>query len=102
MEFHHSPLSNGWFLISILGLIFVYPIWSIAESWGFLMLVFFLIIFIASFVSGTRAPLLEPFIQKLAVHEEHRGKRYPDTHLHHGMIPKKKYHMHRSKRMKKK
>jgi hypothetical protein len=52
------PLSSGFMLTSIVGAvvsgIYVYPK---SSSWGFTLLLFFILMLIASFISMTYAPL---------------------------------------------
>lgn len=98
MEYHHGPLSNNWFLFSIFGLLFNYPIWALSPAWGFTLLVFFLIMFIASYVSAMRAPLVNGFDDPLAVHQIHLFSNYPDTDSHHGLIHEEKVELHPWKR----
>ena len=97
-EAHHGPLGNGYVLLSLLGFLLGFAIWSLSESWGFLLILISLITFIASFISATRAPLLSDEEMELAIHEKYAGNRYPDTGLHHGMIKKGKYMHSRHKK----
>ncbi|MFP4524416.1 MAG: FUSC family protein [Candidatus Woesearchaeota archaeon] len=94
MQPHHSPLSNTYVLLSIFGMIVAAAIWSLTPSWGFLILLFSIITFIASFISAVRAPLKSDEEIELAVHERYHGRRYPDTDLHHGHVPAQKKYLH--------
>lgn len=94
MQPHHSPLSNTYVLLSIFGMIVAAAIWSLSPSWGFLILLFSIITFIASFISAVRAPLKSDEEIELAVHERYHGRRYPDTDLHHGHVPAQKKYLH--------
>ena len=94
MQPHHSPLSNTYVLLSIFGMIAAAAIWSLSPSWGFLILLFSVITFLASFISAVRAPLKSDEEIELAIHERYHGRRYPDTGLHHGQVPRQKKYLH--------
>jgi len=52
--FRTTPLSTGFFLVSIIGFfVGTYIIYPISKTWGFTFALFFIIMFIASFVSMT-------------------------------------------------
>lgn len=78
----HPPLSNGFMIASIIGLVFTIYLWGISSTWGFLFLIIFIILFVASFISAVQAPLDSDHDIELAVHEKYGGRRYPDTELH--------------------
>ncbi|MBD3209678.1 hypothetical protein GF367_04675 [Candidatus Woesearchaeota archaeon] len=91
---HHAMLSNTYVLLSIFAVMLAFVVWSLSPSWGFLLLLVGIIVFIATFISAVRAPLLSDEEMELAVHEKYHGRRYPDTHLHHGHVPKTKKVVH--------
>ncbi len=65
------PLSSGFMATSIIG--FFVSIWFImdySEPWGFTFMVFFLILFIASFVSMNRAMPIPEHMEELAIHKK--------------------------------
>jgi hypothetical protein len=90
----HGPLGNSWFLVSIFGLLLAFSIWKLTPEWAFLIMLFSVIIFLSSFISAVRAPLLSDDEIEIAVHEKYHGRRYPDTDLHEGHLPKKKKLVH--------
>ena len=71
-----APLSGGFFLVSIFGfLISVIYIMDISETWGFSFALLSVMMFIASFISMTKAPVDEQLhLERLAVHEEIHNK----------------------------
>lgn len=55
-RFHAAPLSSGFFVVSILGGIFTFLYYDdIGASFGFTLLLFFVILLIASFISMEKA-----------------------------------------------
>jgi hypothetical protein len=91
---HHGPMSNNWVLVSFFGIIIAVSIWKLSSGWAFLLILFSIIFFLASYISAIRAPLDSDADIELAVHERYSGKKYPKTDLHHGMIPKTKKIVH--------
>lgn len=91
---HHSVMSNNWVLISFLGIIIALSIWKLTPAWGFLLVLFSIILFLGSYISAIRAPLMSDEEIELAVHEKYHGRKYPDTDLHHGHITKHKPIVH--------
>ncbi|MBN1275576.1 hypothetical protein JXA12_04780 [Candidatus Woesearchaeota archaeon] len=91
---HHAPLSNTYVLLSIFGMLLAYVIWPLSQTWGFLLLLCSIIMFVSSYISAMRAPLMNDDEIELAIHEKYRGRRYPDTDLHHGHIPGRKKYAH--------
>jgi len=60
MAFKAAPLSNGFMVASMLGFIISAVYWSfgrISETWGFTFCLVFVMMFIASMVSMTKAPV---------------------------------------------
>jgi hypothetical protein len=90
----HGPLSNAYVLLSMLGFAVGLTIFNFTPSWGFLLVFVSVLTFLASYISAVRAPLMTDGELELAVHEKYHGRRYPDTDLHHGMIPKTKKMVH--------
>ena len=77
-EFEAAPLSSSFVLFSMLGLlislIYVYPV--ISPKFGASFTLIFLIMFISSFVSMTKAPMGdEEYLNDLAIHEHHKHVR---------------------------
>lgn len=68
----YAHLSAGFMLTSIIGfLISAFFVNKISESWGFTLMLFFAIMFIASVISMTKAPYMNKEYQdELAVHEQ--------------------------------
>ena len=91
---HHGPLDNSWVLISFLAIIIAVSIWKLSPSWGFLLVLFGVIVFFSSYISAVRAPLMSDEEIELAIHEKYHGRRYPDTDLHDGHLPKHKKYVH--------
>ncbi len=87
---HQRPLSNTALIIGFLGIIMSLWLWQYSISWGFTLLLFFLIVSIAAYVSVLRRPFSKDVEIELAIHEKYRNKRYPDTDLHEGLIPEEK------------
>jgi hypothetical protein len=71
-----APLSGGFFLFSIFGfLISTIYVMDISETWGFAFALLFVLMFIASFISMTKAPIDEQLhLERLAIHEEIHNK----------------------------
>lgn len=56
-EFNIAPLSGGYMVTSIVGfLVSAFYIAPNAETWGFTLVLFFTLMFIASLISMTYAP----------------------------------------------
>jgi MFS family permease len=69
-----APLSAGFMLTSILG--FFVSLWLIMDlspTWGFTMVFFFVIMFIASMISMTKAEAIPEHMDHLAIHEPHKA-----------------------------
>ncbi len=96
---HHGPLPDSYFLMSIFGFMFGLVLFSTTPSWGFLLILFSIIMFISSFYSAVRAPLVSTHDEEIALHQKRDETRYPDTHLHHGHVKSKRYLSHHKKRL---
>ncbi|MFH1072546.1 MAG: hypothetical protein V1743_03910, partial [Nanoarchaeota archaeon] len=79
--FKSAPLSSGYMLTSMLGiLIAIFVIIPLELTWGFTFLLLFIIMFISSIISMSNAPvgdeaLEELHLQELAIHNKiHRKK----------------------------
>ncbi|RJQ18146.1 hypothetical protein C4573_00295 [Candidatus Woesearchaeota archaeon] len=68
----YATLSSGFMLTSMLGfLISVLYVYKMDESWGVAFSLIFILMFIASIISMTKAPVAdETAYQHLAVHEK--------------------------------
>jgi uncharacterized protein (DUF58 family) len=77
----NPPLSNSFFIASILGLMLTVYVWQLSSQWGFWLLVMCLIMFVASFISAIRAPLDSDDEIELAVHERYKNRKYPATDI---------------------
>lgn len=73
----YAHLSAGFMLTSIMGfLISVFFVWQYSLSWGFTFALFFLIMFVASMISMTKADYTDKELQQeLAIHEKPAYKR---------------------------
>jgi hypothetical protein len=73
----YAHLSAGFMLTSIIGFfISVFFVWKLSISWGFTFTLFFLITFIASIISMTKADYTDKELQQeLAIHEKPSYKR---------------------------
>jgi len=73
----YAHLSAGFMLTSIVGFfISVFFVWNISISWGFTFTLFFIVTFIASVISMTKADFTEKeYQQELAIHEKPAYKR---------------------------
>lgn len=73
----YAHLSAGFMLTSIIGfLISIFFVWQYSLSWGFTFALFFLIMFVASMISMTKADFTESEVQQeLAIHEKPAYKR---------------------------
>ncbi|MBD3313038.1 hypothetical protein GF345_01205 [Candidatus Woesearchaeota archaeon] len=58
-HFKAAPLSSGFFLVSILGILVTLFYWNTIwdQSWSFALLVLFICMFIASMISTAKAPI---------------------------------------------
>jgi accessory gene regulator protein AgrB len=70
MAFKVAPLSSGFMLISILGFIAFAFIFDQIPTWSFTMMVFFAIMFVASIISMTYAPIQDEHLDVLDVHNK--------------------------------
>ena len=70
-----APLSGGFMAVSILGFILFGFLIDTLPTWSFTMMVFFAIMFIASVISMTYAPIEDEHLEVLAVHEQTVGAR---------------------------
>lgn len=78
-----APLSSGFMAISLIG--FLVSIWMVmdwSESWGFTLCLFFVIMFIASFVSMTKAQPIPEHMEELAIHKPKIIAKKRDTSPH--------------------
>jgi len=75
---HYAPLSSAFMLVSIIG--FLLAVWLVmdwSEKWGFTFAVIFVIMFIASIISMTKAEPIDEHMDHLSIHEPHKAyKRY--------------------------
>lgn len=73
-KYKAAPLPHEWMVVSIIGffvsLLQVYPYWS--KKWGTAFMLFFIIIFIASMVSMTRATTEPEHIEALQSHKRRK------------------------------
>ncbi len=81
MALKMAPLPHEWMLISIIGFfVTVFQVYGWNKTWGVTLLIFFIILFIASLVSMSGAGTSEEELVELAVHHpkvrraEHRKK----------------------------
>jgi len=69
-----APLSASFMLTSILGfLISVWFISDLSRTWGFTLTFFFVIMFLASIISMTKAEPIPEHMDHLAIHEPHKA-----------------------------
>lgn len=54
---HIAPLKNSFMVISIIGMIISYNVWAAYPSWAFSFMLIFVLMFVASLISMTYAPL---------------------------------------------
>lgn len=69
-----APLSAGFMLTSILG--FFVSLWLVMDlsvTWGFTMVLFFVIMFFSSMISMTKAEPIPEHMVHLAIHEPHKA-----------------------------
>jgi hypothetical protein len=74
------PLSSGFMLTSIIGfLVSVFFVWKISETWGFLFILFFFIMFTASIINMSQIDSQDRNdLGELAIHEKgHYQRRKP-------------------------
>jgi hypothetical protein len=73
----YAHLSAGFMLTSIVGFfISLFFVWKINISWGFTFTLFFIVTFIASIISMTKADFTDKeYQQELAIHERPAYKR---------------------------
>jgi len=73
----YAHLSAGFMLTSIVGFfISTFYVWKLSLSWGFTFSLFFVITFIASVVSMTKADFTDKeYQQELGIHERPSYKR---------------------------
>lgn len=74
----YAHLSAGFMLTSIVGFFLsVFFVWKYSVSWGFAFTLFFIIMFVASIISMTKADFTDKeYQQELAIHERPAYKRY--------------------------
>jgi hypothetical protein len=83
----YAPLSSGFMIVSIIG--FLLSIWMVmdwSESWGFTFVLFFVMMFIASIVSMTKAEPIPEHMEELAIHRPKIIYRKKDTSPHYNGI----------------
>lgn len=69
-----APLSAGFMLVAIFGfLISVWFIMDLSVSWGFTFSFFFVVMFIASFISMTKAEPVPVHMDTLSIHEHKKA-----------------------------
>ena len=79
MQLRYVHLSAGFMLTSIIGFfISIYFIMSLSPTWGFTFTLFFMLMFVASIISMTKAPYKEKeYQEELAIHDKiHKTKKY--------------------------
>ncbi len=71
----YYPLSNGFMLVAILGFI-ITMIYSdhFGPTWGFTLALFFVIMFISSLITMTRAPVDDEHIEALTPQSSKKKK----------------------------
>lgn len=74
----YAHLSAGFMLTSIVGfLISAFFIYKISLTWGFTFMLFFLIMFISSIISMTKAPFTDKeYQEELGIHEKIAKKKW--------------------------
>ena len=73
----YAPLSSSFMLVSIIG--FILSVWLImdwSETWGFTLTLFFIIMFISSFISMTKAEPMFEHMDHLAIHEPEKAYKF--------------------------
>lgn len=92
----YTPISSSFTVISIVG--FFISIWlfdwstELGETWGFTLMLFFIMMFISSIISMTKSHATEEHMEHLAVHE-HFNKKKEQGQFHKlvkSLEPKKK------------
>lgn len=69
-----APLSAGFMLTSILGfMISIWLVMDLSKTWGFTFTFFFIIMFLASLISMTKAEPIPDHMNQLAIHEAHKS-----------------------------
>lgn len=69
-----APLSAGFMLTSILGFfISIWLVMDLSATWGFTFAFFFVIMFVASLISMTKAEPVPEHMDTLAIHEPHKA-----------------------------
>jgi hypothetical protein len=68
----YAHLSAGFMLTSIIGFFLsTFFVWKISETWGVTFALFFIIMFVASIISMTKADFTEKeYQEELAIHEK--------------------------------
>jgi hypothetical protein len=83
----YAPLSSGFMMVSIIG--FLVSIWMImdwSETWGFTLVLFFVMMFISSIVSMTKAEPIPEHMDELAFHKPKILNKKRDTSPHYNGI----------------
>ena len=65
-----APLSGGFMAIAILGFIFSAFMIDNIPTWAFTLMIFFAIMFVASIISMTYAPITDDHMDVLAIHDK--------------------------------
>jgi hypothetical protein len=73
--FKVAPLSGGFMAVSILGFIIFAVIFEKMPTWSFTLMIFFAIMFVASVISMTYAPIEDEHLEVLGDHEKAIGGR---------------------------
>ncbi len=79
----YAPLSSSFMIVSIIG--FLVSIWLITDwsvSWGFTLTLFFVLMFISSIVSMSKAEPIPEHMDELAIHKPKIIYRKRDTSPH--------------------
>jgi Mn2+/Fe2+ NRAMP family transporter len=73
MEQHTIPLSSGFMLLSIVGfLISTFYIVKLSETWAFTLSLVFVIMFLASIITMSKAAAeIETGLKELSIHDKH-------------------------------
>jgi hypothetical protein len=83
----YAPLSSGFMVVSIIG--FLVSVWMVSDwsaSLGFTLALFFVIMFIASVVSMTKAEPIPEHMEELAIHRPKIIHQKRDTSPHYNGI----------------
>lgn len=75
--FKVAPLHSSFMLVSMLG--FILSAFSlnnpVFKSWAFAFIIVFILMFVASLISMSRAPITDDHMERLAIHNEGHYKK---------------------------